>query len=341
MRLRGLFIILQVMMCFCLSAKIRTLSICIGEYPAESGWNDLGANNDADLIRDCFHDAKIILNEEATNKKILTELTFLTSNTSKGDTVIIHFSGHGQQILSDESSKEVDLVDEAIVPYDAYKIKSATYNGQAHITDDVFGGYISEIRNATGHTGLVIALIDACHSDSMDKDADSSDYAYRGTDEIFGAETLSVDSIAKLRKVYDTQDESQVITLPESSNVIFISACATHQRNYEIKVGDSSYGSLTYYFCKAYEKTGISDLNDFLSYFYAEMTSNKVMKFHGQTPVIRNTLGWKAPKSKIFKPTDIQPTVNEVDSKAHYWWSIPGVLVVIILILMLCQRRNK
>ena len=78
MRLRGLFIILQVMMCFCLSAKIRTLSICIGEYPAESGWNDLGANNDADLIRDCFHDAKIILNEEATNKKILTELTFLT-----------------------------------------------------------------------------------------------------------------------------------------------------------------------------------------------------------------------------------------------------------------------
>lgn len=40
----------------------------------------------------------------------------------------------------------------------------------------------------TGENGFIIAIIDACHSDSMDKDADDSNPStYRGTDEIFGS----------------------------------------------------------------------------------------------------------------------------------------------------------
>lgn len=342
MKLRGFLFILSVMMCLCISAKVHTLSICIGEYPSESGWNTLGANNDACLIKSIFPDAKVVANGNATHNRILSELSKLKRDVNHGDTVIIHFSGHGQQILSQLSSEEADLVDEALVPYDAAKRKTAIYNGKSHITDDVFGEYITEIRSAVGSDGLVIAVIDACHSDSMDKDADSSDDVYRGTDEIFGAETLSPDRIAKLRELYDAPDESSVLTSPELSNAIFISACGTHQRNYEIKVEDTPYGSLTYYFCKAYETKGISNLNDFLYELYDKMSSDKTMKFHGQTPVIRNTIGWETPQSSTYEPSGSpSQVVNEDSHKSYWWWCAVGTLVVIALILVICRKKTK
>lgn len=343
MKLRGFLFILLAMMCLCISAKVQTLSICIGDYPTESGWNSLGANNDARLIKDIFPDVKMVVNGNATHDRILSELSQIKRDVSHGDTVIVHFSGHGQQILSETSSEEADLVDEALVSYDAAKRKSSTYNGQAHITDNVFGEYITGIRSAVGPNGLVIVVIDACHSDSMDKDAESSDDVYRGTDEIFGAETLSPDSVASLRELYDAPDESSVFASPELSDVVFISACGTHQRNYEIKVGDTPYGSLTYYFCKAYETKGITNLKELLSELYHEMSADKVMTFHGQLPVIRNTIGWVAPKPSTFKPTDPQIQVKEDDSLNTYWWYAIGTFAVILMtiIFVICRKKRK
>lgn len=342
MKLKGFLFILSAMMCLCVSAKVQTLSICIGDYPTESGWNSLGANNDAHLIKGIFPDARMIANGNATHDRILSELSQLKRDVNHGDTVIVHFSGHGQQILSESSSEEADLVDEALVPYDAAKRKSAAYNGQAHIADDVFGEYITGLRSAVGTTGLVIAVIDACHSDSMDKDAVHSDDVYRGTEEIFGAETLSPDSIANLRELYDAPDESSVFASPELSDVVFISACGTHQRNYEIKVEDTPYGSLTYYFCKTYETKGIANLNEFLSELYNGMSADKVMTFHGQFPVIRNTIGWVAPQPSLYVPTDPQ-TPEEDDCLNSYWWYAIGAFAVIIIaiILVICRKRTK
>lgn len=342
MKLRRFLFILLEMMCICVSAKVQTLSICIGDYPTESGWNSLGANNDAHLIKDILPDAKVVANGNATHDRILSELSQLKRDVNRGDTVIVHFSGHGQQILSESSSEEADLVDEALVPYDAAKRKSATYNGQAHIADNVFGEYITGLRSVVGPYGLVIAVIDACHSDSMDKDAESSVDVYRGTDEIFGAETLSPDSIANLRELYDAQDESSVFAAPELSDVVFISACGTHQRNYEIKVGDTPYGSLSYYFCKTYETKGIANLNEFLSELYNEMSADKVMTFHGQFPVIRNTIGWVAPQPSLYVPTDPQ-TQEEDDCLNSYWWYAIGIFAVILMtiIFVICRKKRK
>lgn len=342
MRLRWFLLVFSVFICLCLSAKVRTLSICIGGYPSESGWNSLAADNDARLIRQLFNEATVVTNENATYNQILSELDTLNRNANRGDTIIIHFSGHGQQILGGASSKETDLVNEALVPYDAAKRKSASYSGQSHITDDLFGEYISGIRKSVGPNGLVIAVIDACHSNSMDKDAGDSEDVYRGTDEIFGAEALSPDSIAKLRDSYNSPDETSVLMSPELSDAIFISACDTHKRNYEIKVDDTSYGSLTYYFCKAFEAKGVSDLNEFLSYLYDEMSTDKTMKFHGQTPVIRNTIGWEAPKTKLFEPTDPQP-INDISEvpESYWWYAVCCIVVIILIIFMLCRKGRR
>lgn len=341
---------------FSVKCSPRVLSIGIGEYPENSGWHSLGADNDAELIKTTFDKLTLIANEKATHDDILKSLNRFILQSGVGDTVILHFSGHGQQIIGRDSHNEVNGVDEALVAYDAARQKSPSYCGEAHITDDVFGRYIEELREKVGPKGLVVAVIDACHSDSMDRTGDICNDSYRGTDEIFGAETLPPDSLEKLKDVYYNKDTGSIIIADDLANVVWISACATHQRNYEINIGSKQYGSLTYYFCKAFQDEGLSDMMAFLSTLRKEMVSNKVMKIHQQTPVINNSLGWVAPPDKTVKKTSTYSTVIDGDSNGDnngpithnrhreciYWCSIiiTGIILSLILFII-CRKKRK
>ncbi len=324
-----------------LHANIHVLSICIAEYPTESGWNTLSANNDRTLVSQLFPNAKTLDNKEATFAAIKQSLSNLVRETVKGDTVIVHFSGHGQQILTETSTSEPDKVDEALVSYDAAKRKSSSYWGQAHFTDDLFGDYISKIRNKAAETGLVIAVIDACHSASMDKNTDSSEATYRGTDEIFGVQTLSSDSLSALRESYNTPDKSTLAIGSHIANVIFISACSTNQRNYEIKVNGKNYGSLTYYFCEAYKENGLNNLSEFLTTLYKEMSSNPTMHFYGQTPDIRNTIGWTAPTIPTHTPIQPANPDNLTGQTGNSLYQIILPIIAALLVFLVIWIRKK
>ena len=311
------------------SANVRVLSIGISEYPKSSGWNKLNAHNDVELMRNIFPDAILLENVSATRSGIETQLKALALNAAKGDTVIIHFSGHGQQIITTNSADEIDGVDEAIVPFDAAKRKTSSYNGQNHLTDDAFGKAIDYIRKSVGPSGLVIALIDACHSDSMDKGTDNHKEIFRGTDEIFGVEKMSEEKISSLRDSYHNQDDTSLKASTDMSNVVYLSACRSDQRNYEIVVGGNGYGSLTYYFCEEYKNNGISDLPVFLSAIYYGMENNQTLKFHGQVPSIRNTIGWEAPSKVVTplpKPTDEPDDTDRLLSQTVIWSIIACLL---------------
>lgn len=340
-------IILSILLCLlsfvCNQANVRVLSIGVSDYPESSGWNTLNANNDVELIKELFPNTTILENSSATRSGIESQIKLLKSNTAKGDTVIIHFSGHGQQIIISNSNNEVDCVDEAIVPYDAAKRKTNSYYGQNHLTDDVFGRYIDEIRIAAGPSGLVIAVIDACHSDSMDKDADQSGDIYRGTDEIFGSESMSDNEISKLREAYHNQEETSLAKSSDMSDVIYLSACRSDQRNYEVVVGDKGYGSLTYYFCKAYTNKGIFDLPAFLTALYDGMKGDNTLQFHGQLPSIRNTIGWVAPTQVISTPLEPPTAPNESDDSYNQTviWGIIAIAFTVIFIALWILRMKK
>ena len=200
-----LSILICLFSCVCSHANVKVLSIGVSVYPKTSGWNRLNAQNDVELMRSIFPDAMILENGSATRSGIEVQLKAFANNAVKGDTVIIHFSGHGQQIITGYSIDEIDGVDEAIVPFDAAKRKTRSYNGQNHITDNAFGKAIDKIRKSVGSSGLVIAIIDACHSDSMDKGSTRTGDIYRGTDEIFGSERMSDAQISNLRDSYHNQ----------------------------------------------------------------------------------------------------------------------------------------
>jgi len=317
--------------------EVRVLSICIGEYPEHSGWNRLNADKDLEHIREVFPQTKSLSDSEATHRNILSALNALEKETAQGDTVIIHFSGHGQQILTEYSSIEPDYVDESLVPYDALKTQTSSYHGEHHLTDDIFGSHITALRQKVGAAGLVVAVIDACHSDSMDK-GDDNGVTYRGTDDIFGTEGMSAEKLIALKDRYRGEELQPLLNDAELSDAILIGACKSNQRNYEL---DSNCGSLTFYFCKSIRETGLSDLTAFMSGLYSNMSADKTMAFHGQQPAIRTTLDWDEPSvPKYIPPIDDHKDPPSPDNDFKWMCIIGGLFAVLLLALVWMKRRK-
>ena len=148
----------------------KALCIGINNYPG-TGMDLQGCVNDAndwaaELAARGFKVASL-LDDQATKAAMLKAMGDLIGKASKGDTLVITFSGHGTY-QPDTDGDETDGLDEALCPYDLQT------KGEA-LTDD-------EIRNLflTRKSGVRIVLIsDSCHSGTVtraakaEKDADS------------------------------------------------------------------------------------------------------------------------------------------------------------------------
>ena len=142
------------------------LLIGIGEYPRiGERARLLGPANDVRalgrVLRGKFgfeaRHLRILVDADATRDSILRSLDELVARAGDGDQVVIHFSGHGSQIL-DVHGDEADGLDETWVPYDGRR-------------DGVgFSGDISDHEIAQRLAGLerrgafVTINLDCCHS---------------------------------------------------------------------------------------------------------------------------------------------------------------------------------
>lgn len=340
----SLFLVLIFLTVIPAMGKIKLLTITVADYAPESGWTHINADNDKEIILQQFQATASItaLSEsEATYSNILKYLSKLENNVSQGDTVIVHFSGHGQQIVALDDSSEPDGLDEALIPYDADKIKSATYDGRHHLRDNEFGRHLDQLRHAVGPQGLVIAIIDSCHSDSMNKDAErSDDDIVRGTYEIFG---LTDDEFATFRSRYRNQETAPLAESPDTSPIVIVSACRSDQMNHEIKVGGKGYGSLTYHFTETVGTTGLHDTKEFLDQLYTSMSNDKTLKFYGQLPLIRNTIGWIAPEKEIIpQPQHKGEESSDEDISSISWvYVLISTLILILMIGLIWKKMKK
>src|SRR5690606_38059030 len=154
------------------SSEKHALIIAIGDYPAEGGWSQISSANDVPLIKSAlltqgFAESNIttLIDNQATKQGIEDAFTALAKRIKKGDIVVIHYSGHGQQIF-DDNGDEVDGLDEAIVPYDAFVKYTNNYKGENHLRDDELGNIIANFRNKLGENGQLLVILDSCHSGS-------------------------------------------------------------------------------------------------------------------------------------------------------------------------------
>ena len=90
-----------------------------------------------------------------TYANIMNSYKTIIEQSVAGDTVFLHFSGHGAQIR-DLSGDELDGYDETIIPVD--------FETCGHIVDDVL---CNEVVKQFREGVLVTALMDSCHSGTV------------------------------------------------------------------------------------------------------------------------------------------------------------------------------
>lgn len=272
-----------------LSAQTRqALFIGISRYPAYSEWDNLHADNDLSILRKAFSaqrmKLKTVLNEQATKANIVKALDLQSSLLHAGDTLLIHFSCHGQQ-MEDDGQDERDDLDEALIPYDAeMRYQKGSYEGENHLRDDELNHYLSAIRKKLGEDGLLIVSLDACHSASGTRK--DNEPTIRGTNLIFSPSGRS-DALDKSRK------RTHYIDVPLAKNdktapLIVISACKSYQKNTEIKVEDEYYGALSYYLYYTLMHYSLTDSRLWTKALDKEMRQN----LRHQSPVIESTISY-------------------------------------------------
>ena len=282
--MKGFFTILFIFFSLSLFAQQkRALIVGIANYPTSSGWSKINANNDIKLLKKEIEkknfSLSIIEDQKATKKEITDALKKLHKNAHVNDTVLIHFSCHGQQVLWTDKDGSKQLK-EALIPYDAkLQYKKGVYEGENHLLDFELGYYLSKIRMKIGKKGILFINIDACHSGDAIR-ALEDDTPKRGTNSVFSEDPF-----------YTTPNKKAVVknkVLPNEDNLASfcaVYACQSYQSNYELKVENEYYGALTYAFFQTLKNNNTSNPRVWAKGIMAEM--NKRVK--KQNPYFEST----------------------------------------------------
>lgn len=242
----------------CLAGS-HALLVGIGDYDkAATGWGRIHGHLDVamlreDLTENGFPQSNIatLVNEKATKKAIVRALTSLAERCRPGDTVLFHFSGHGQPVTDvNGDEKEGDGFDESIIPYDAcrstrYSVGGVRYDGCKHLIDDELNPLLERIRQKLGKRGYLVVTVDACFSRGIEMD---------------GVESMGVtlEEARRLGKTRGTDDKFIIrggVKRPKpkgygpgGARMAVITACREDERNFQYKVPgtDKEYGSLSY-----------------------------------------------------------------------------------------------
>lgn len=222
----------------------RAFMVGISHYDTElTGyqWNNINGVEDINLLCPILKDqgfaTTTVLDELGTYNNIVNQLSQFTNQTKRGDIVYLHFSTHGQPV-EDINGDEEDGWDEAIVPFDAYKLyKKGVYEGGKHLTDDILNKYIKKLRTKIGQTGFLYVVIDACHAGTSSRDDNDG---VRGTNIGFSSRNKVFKPSTSKKSHYRINYSSK------QSNVLYLEACRSDQVNTEIKIGGRRYGPLSY-----------------------------------------------------------------------------------------------
>lgn len=103
------------------------------------------------------YELRILLNEDATNSNVLSEIRKIGKAMKPGDTFVLYFSGHGD-VIPDKNGDEPDQLDEVLVTYNDY------------VVDDSLQVLFTKLFTKTHN----IMIVDACHSSSSYKNLKGS-----------------------------------------------------------------------------------------------------------------------------------------------------------------------
>lgn len=154
----------------------RALCVGINHYPIR-GMKLRGCRNDArawartlvDHFDVASGDVDLLLDDEATERRVVNGLRRLVRGASKGDRLVFTNSGHGTYVADDDGDEA--RYDEALCPYDC---------GDRLIVDDDLREMLDDVP-----TGVRFTFIsDSCHSGNVTRERphriDGGDSPIRG-----------------------------------------------------------------------------------------------------------------------------------------------------------------
>ncbi len=228
-------------------------ALCIGinNYPGTH--MDLqGCVNDANdwaavLGERGFKVAKL-LDDQATKAAMVKAMNDLIGKASKGDSLVITFSGHGTY-QPDEDGDEADGLDEALCPYDLQT------NGAALIDDEIrsiFGARKAGVR--------IVLISDSCHSGTVtraakaEKDADTRP-RFMPMGNWLPAKLLPKDRAGKPATTMVSPSGTSPLMSVYSNKLgdLLLSGCKEGPNNYsyDARIAGRFNGAFTYYALKA------------------------------------------------------------------------------------------
>lgn len=284
------------------------LIIAIGDYPRESGWGTINSKNDVPLIKETlinqgFSEENIsyLFEKDGTIEGVTKAINELINKASKGDYIVIHYSGHGQQI-SDNNGDEFDGLDEALVMYNAPAYGGDGYNGENHLRDEDFGRLINQLRAKTGKDGQVIVILDSCHSGT----------STRGENKVRGdKKPLILETSVPKNKDTKKETDLGLLEVPTSRGAekdmapfVLFSGAKADESNYEY----NGTGSLSYAISQAFTKV---DSTSTFSSVFADILSIMANIAPNQTPEIEGDINNKVFNGGVVKQEPYY-TTNEI-----------------------------
>ncbi len=152
------------------SGARHALLISISDYSG-SGFDDLpGAARDIELVSAVLTsrlgfvpgEIRILRNRAATHRGIERAFAELAASVAPGDTVFIHYSGHGS-LVRDLNDDEPTGEDQTLVPFGA-RWEASEGIDRFDILDDELNGWLGRISDRLGPSGQLVMVSDACHA---------------------------------------------------------------------------------------------------------------------------------------------------------------------------------
>lgn len=199
----------------------KLISFALNDYPGSQ--NDLlGCVNDqkniiARLGNDFGFETIGFKNSEVTKELFRNEVMKLILNAKTGDIIVIHYSGHGTQII-DKNSDEYDGYDEALYLFDGA------------FSDDEFTSMLDDLEEGV----KCIFIMDCCFSGTITRAIDQKSRFKPIFSEV-DSEGLPVER--KRRKLRDTQS---------GMNHLVLTGCSDTQTSADAFINGSFNGALTY-----------------------------------------------------------------------------------------------
>lgn len=251
----------------------RALLIGVSDYDFyhknDGAVPDLHCDQDIEVMKSILEnkfkfspkDITVLTGPEKTRKQaILDAFEKLISETKPGDTVAVHYSGHGSR-ATDPSNRKPDGFAETIVPSDVdLEAEDDKYH---EIADETLAGLVK--RLADKNPKLISMTLDCCHSGSLTR------AAKRGVIRGFPAPTPKKGKKSGNRSAKRSVENPQPLVLSERKNVIVLSACRPEQvaSEWESEKGDKVLGLFTHAFEEAMKAAG-----DRKDYTYSDLLAD-------------------------------------------------------------------